>query len=281
MIRPVVPDDLAPAYELLARRDRHLVGVAETAEQHLRERWALPGFRGWVADEEGELAGYASLDAARELEHVATDAASGAALLEAALAAAGGPVSLTAFPEDVETVELLGGHGFVLDRTILRMWRPLRELPPAAAWPDRVAVRGYVPSDAGAVHELLDRAYAGWDPGYVARPHDDWLAFMTGHEEFDPALWLLAERDGRLAGCALLWRVTSGRGWVKDLVVSSGERGQGLGRALLVHGLRASAAAGAEAVGLKVDASNPTGAPELYASAGFAVDRRYDLWTRP
>ena len=64
------------------------------------------------------------------------------------------------------------------------------------------------------------------------------------------------------------------------LVVRSSERGRGLGTALLEHGLRASAERGATRVGLKVDASNPTGAPALYDRLGFVTDRRYDLWLK-
>ncbi len=53
------------------------------------------------------------------------------------------------------------------------------------------------------------------------------------------------------------------------------ERGRGLGKALLRHGFNAYRDRGAERVGLKVDADNPTGAPQLYERVGFVVDRRY------
>ena len=46
------------------------------------------------------------------------------------------------------------------------------------------------------------------------------------------------------------------------------------------HGLRVYAERGAERVGLKVDDSNPTGAPRLYASLGFETDRRYERWSK-
>ena len=34
------------------------------------------------------------------------------------------------------------------------------------------------------------------------------------------------------------------------------------------------------AVGLKVDADNPTGAPQLYERVGFVIDRRYTIWSK-
>ena len=103
---------------------------------------------------------------------------------------------------------------------------------------------------------------------------------MTGHDDFDPALWFLAERGGDLVGCALHWKPMQASGWVKDLVVRDDERGAGLGKALLHHGFRAYAERGAARVGLKVDANNPTGAPQLYERVGFVTDRRYEIWLK-
>ena len=47
----------------------------------------------------------------------------------------------------------------------------------------------------------------------------------------------------------------------------------GLGKALLQHGFREYARRGAARVGLKVDATNPTGAPQLYERVGFVTDQ--------
>jgi ribosomal protein S18 acetylase RimI-like enzyme len=103
---------------------------------------------------------------------------------------------------------------------------------------------------------------------------------MTGHDDFDPELWFLVEREGDLVACALHWREEHGRGWVKDLVVSETERGRGLGKALIRHALRAYQGRGVTRVGLKVDSTNPTAALHLYESAGFVIDQRYGIWIR-
>lgn len=279
-VRPFDPADLPAVLELLAARERRTLGVAETTEPRLRNRVELPGFDGWVAAD-GD--GYASLDAAQEVELVAGDDTVAAALLEQverrARARGFDALSLTATPEDGTLRAQAARAGFVHDRTTLRMWHALDAIP-EPAWAGGVTVRTYAAADAPAVKALLDRAYGGWDDAYVARPLDDWVAFMTDHDEFDPALWFLVERDGVLVACALHWRAHQGRGWLKDLVVDERERGNGLGTALIRHGLRAYAARGAERVGLKVDDANPTGAPRLYAKLGFATDRRYELWAR-
>ena len=160
------------------------------------------------------------------------------------------------------------------------MWRVLDDPIPEPTWTDGVRVRTYEPRDARAVKALLDDAYSGWDDTYVPRPHDDWLQWMTAHDEFDPDLWFLVERDGQLVACALHWKEHQGRGWLKDIVVRADQRGSGLGRALVEHGLRAYRERGAERVGLKVDSTNPTGAVQLYERAGFEVERRSGIWVK-
>jgi mycothiol synthase len=62
--------------------------------------------------------------------------------------------------------------------------------------------------------------------------------------------------------------------------VRESERGRGLGKALLHHGFAEYARRGVERVGLKVDAGNPTGAPQLYERVGFVIDRRYGTWVK-
>jgi ribosomal protein S18 acetylase RimI-like enzyme len=48
----------------------------------------------------------------------------------------------------------------------------------------------------------------------------------------------------------------------------------------LHHGFRAYAARDVGRVGLKVDATNPTGAPQLYERIGFETDQRLGIWQK-
>ena len=152
------------------------------------------------------------------------------------------------------------------------MWRALGGDLPVPRWPDDVAVRTYEARDAVAVKALLDEAYTSWDEAYLPRAQAEWERWMTEHDEFDPELWFLVERDGELVACALHWRETDGSGWVKDLAVRASDRGRGLAKALLHQGFRAYAERGVKRVGLKVEARNPTGALQLYERLGFVVD---------
>ena len=61
-------------------------------------------------------------------------------------------------------------------------------------------------------------------------------------------------------------------GWIMQLGTRRGYRNQGLGRAMLLVGMRAIQAAGMDTAALGVDADNPTGALHLYESVGFTVD---------
>jgi ribosomal protein S18 acetylase RimI-like enzyme len=281
-IRRTTEGDFDGVFDLLDARSRAAFGISELQREWLRHSWNLA--ESWVADDGGAIVSYAALTSAGELSHSAADPEVGDALLERVLEHAHQEgfrhLKVTVVPQDKPLSALVKRHAFSHDRDILRMWRSLNGDLPAPRWPGGVAVRSYTDSDAERVHALLDEAYAGWDPDYVKRPHADWLAFMTAHDDFDPAMWFLVERDGGLVACALHWKEFQQRGWVKDIVVREDERGNGLGKALLHHAFREYAERGATRVGLKVDSTNPTGAPRLYERVGFVTDQRYGIWIK-
>jgi mycothiol synthase len=283
-IRDANWDDFDAVFALLDARSRAAFGISEQKPEHLRQQWNLPGNGRWVAVANGTVVGYVQLDESQDVAHAAVDPDVGDALLahveEQARTRGFDHVAITAVPEDVPLDAAVRRNGYRVDREILRMWRPLNGDLPTPAWPDDVHVRAYTDSDALRVHALLDATYAGWDRDYVPLSHDGWLSFMTDHDEFDPALWFLVERDGDLVACALHWKENARRGWVKDIVVRASERGRGLGTALLHEGFRAYADRGVERVGLKVDSTNPTGAPRLYERVGFVIDKRYGIWQK-
>src|SRR5262249_38058579 len=194
----------------------------------------------WVAAEDGAIVGYAFLDESQHIGHAAIDPDVGDALFahveREARRRGFEHVSVTAVPQDKPLYAAVQRNGYALDREILRMWRPLDGELPAPRWPEGLTVRTYVADDAERVHALLDDVYRGWDRDYVARSHEGWLSFMTDHDEFDPSMWFLVERNGELVACALHWKEHQRRGWVKDLVVDEHERGKGIGKALLHHG---------------------------------------------
>jgi ribosomal protein S18 acetylase RimI-like enzyme len=284
-IRDATWEDFDAVVDLLDRRSRAAFGTSDVQAAHIRQRWQLPGATlGWVATDGDDLTGYASLDSTQEATIAAAAAATGDALLstveESARARGYDHITITTVDTDRPLVELVRRQGLDFDREFVRMWRPLEGEIAAPPWPSGTTMRPYDDADGERVHALLDEAYGGWEPDYVPRPHDEWLAFMTDHAEFDPALWFLVERDGDLVACALHWRESEGRGWVKDIVVRESERGRGLAKALLQHAFVAYKQRGVTRVGLKVDMTNPTGALQLYERVGFVTDQRYGIWMR-
>ena len=283
-IRDAIWDDFDAVFALLDARSRAAFGISEQKPEFLRQRWGLPGGGRWVAVEDRAVVGYVGLDEDQAVAHAAVDPEVGDALFAHAEHQARSRgfdhVSVTAVPEDVPLYGAVQRNGYTLEREVLRMWRQLNGDLPEPAWPEGIAVLSYEDADGERVHALLDEAYSGWDRDYVARSHEGWLSFMTRHDDFDPALWFLVERDGELLACALHWKENQRRGWVKDIVVRESERGAGLGKALLQHAFRAYAERGVDRVGLKVGSTNPTGAPQLYERVGFEIDQRLGIWQK-
>jgi mycothiol synthase len=283
-IRTATWGDFDEVVELLSARSRAAFGISQVKAIDVRYRWELPGYERWVAVDNDRLVGYSALDGTQDVVHAAADPDVGDMLLEQleerAQQRGFDHLSVIVVPEDVPLWSLVERNGFQRDRDVLRMWRTLNGDLPDPRWGAGVALRTYTNDDGERVHALLDEAYAGWDPNYVARSHESWLSFMTGHDDFDPALFFLVERDGDLVACALHWKELDGQGWVKDIVVRESERGQGLGKALLQHAFRTYADRGVRRVGLKVDSTNPTGAPQLYERLGFVTDQRLSVWIK-
>lgn len=257
----------------------------EVLEEHVRQRWNLPGYDvGWVAVQSGQIVGHAGLDGTQDASVLAVDPDAGDALLarvvERARERGFGHIAITAASDDEPLIALVRRNGLTVDREILRMWRALDADLPEPAWPSGVEVRTYTTSDGPRVQALLDSAYEAWDRDHIARSYEAWQAFMTEHDDFDPTLWFLVERAGTLVACSLHWKESDERGWVKDIAVRESERGTGLGTALLHNCFQAYAKRGVKNVGLKVDSTNPTGAPRLYERLGFVTDQRLGIWVK-
>ena len=277
-VRSATWDDFETVARVLARQSRTGGGGAMERAEFVRAEWELPSFEvgrdNWVAGDDG----YAAVTPAGGLVLAARDEATADVLLGRAVERAReqgfASLQLDVLNRDEQHARLVRVHPFELQTDVLTMWRGLRGNEPEPDWPAGISARTFEAADASSVHALLDEAYRGWDTHYVPLAHPDWVPLMTGDIEFDPTVWWLAERDGELVGCALWWS----SGWLKDIVVRQSERGRGLGSSLLRQGCAEFARRGKQRVGLKVDASNPTGAPQLYERLGFVTERREQIW---
>jgi GNAT superfamily N-acetyltransferase len=125
------------------------------------------------------------------------------------------------------------------------------------------------PGDLGRVVELHGAVYAreyGFDPtfeAYVAGPLAEYVHRAAPRER----LWL-AERGGRLVGCAAIVAAEPGVAQFRWFLVEPGARGTGLGRRLLDEALAFSRDCGYARVVLWT-VSALTAAARLYRAAGF------------
>jgi len=77
--------------------------------------------------------------------------------------------------------------------------------------------------------------------------------------------------DGDEVAAFSINHMRMGIGWLHTLGVRLAWRKQGLGQALMQISFRDFFQCGVKTIGLGVDASNPTGATELYMKAGMHV----------
>jgi ribosomal protein S18 acetylase RimI-like enzyme len=170
----------------------------------------------------------------------------------------------------------LSAHGWRHARSSFELVRPV-----SADWtiaepryPDGVELRPFTTDDASAMYHLI-YVDAGWAdiPGHPQREFDDWRhLFIT--DTTVPELQVLAWRGERLVGASTGRIFSDGTGWIAQLAVAKDERGNGLGRALLLEGLRRRREAGATVLGLAVQAENRN-ALNLYLDAGLQIDREW------
>jgi ribosomal protein S18 acetylase RimI-like enzyme len=184
-------------------------------------------------------------------------------------------VELLTFAGDGERIEAFERHGLRYLRSSFFLVRPDSAGPlPSAAFPAGVEVARYRwGDDDESVHRLIfvDAAWASV-PGHTER---DLAAWLGKDPQRDGAF--LARRDGQPVAWVRGRMLDSGRGYVNSLAVAKRERGQGLGRALLLHALADLQSAGAHGLALDVEAVNQT-ALGLYRSVGLKIEREWRIY---
>jgi len=149
----------------------------------------------------------------------------------------------------------------------------LRNEAAFAAWPESpIRFRKATNSDAAEVARQ-NAIYFGEEMGGV---DGEGVQILPEAEEQRGMTIYLAETDGRTIGKIHLQRI-NGLGGIYGLGVLPEFRGKGLGRAILLEGIRRLKAAGAAEVMLQVATGNE-GALRLYESCGFQTTSTMDYF---
>jgi mycothiol synthase len=283
--RKMTPADIAAVNDLLAAAER------ADGQRPLSDLLWLDlvhggraGFAGLVALEEGHdhAVGYAqvsrgndswALELVLHPQHRDEVAELGPRLLDAALdvirAEGGGHVDWWVFEPTVAHEQVASGAGLTPGRRLFQMRCAL-----PSPFPVTITTRPFVPGvDDEAWLAVNNRAFefhaeqGGWDLDTLRRRQQEpW---------FDPAGFLLHERDGRLAGFCwtkLHTDTVPVLGEIYVIAVDPDFVGLGLGEQLTLAGLQSIADRGVRTGMLYVDADNTT-AVSMYRKLGFTVHR--------
>ena len=183
---------------------------------------------------------------------------------------AAGSMDLWSYNQSPAASRVAAQFGFQPARRLLHLHRHMRRAPAAPAR-DGTVVRAFRPGhDEAAWLDLNARAFAT-HPEQAHWTLDD-LRARVEQPWFDPGDFLLAEKDGRLAGFNWLKieeRPDEGRvGEIYVVGVAPEHHGQGIGSLLVALGLRRMKDRGVDIAAIYVDDSN-TAAVALYEAAGF------------
>lgn len=280
--------------ELAADRRHEVIALVERSTARIGHRplsdhlWLdllhgdRPRVGGVLALEADRLVGYAQLSpsaggwvAGAVVDDNASETNSGllSGILELAARRGGGEVHWWILGDDALSDTVALEAGMAPERAVHQMVvdLPLADTSSPTA---NIAVRPFrVGHDESAWLEVNNAAFAGHGE------QGGWDVAMLGQRErepwFDPAGFLLHERNGRLAG--FCWtKLHHDRepvvGEIYVIAVHPDFHGLGLGRALTIAGLDSIAKRGVHTGMLFVDTTN-TAAIQLYRSLGFTVDR--------
>jgi len=162
---------------------------------------------------------------------------------------------------------LLEAAGYTRGHHYVQMEAEIAAGVPEAVWPAGVTLRTFEPGrDEAACHALQNLAWSQYKT-YEPVTFERWTD-LTREPDFDPALWFLAEDEGRLVGMCLC-REYEELAWVISLGVDPEARGRGLGEALLRHAFDRLRARGVTRVGLSLSSRTAQSAWRLYERVGM------------
>jgi mycothiol synthase len=287
-VRPATREDVAAVAELFGSVEEALLGRPPRVDVDMVEGWLQTiafETNTWLLEEDGALVAgaFAQLFGERgNFGGAVRPSAQGSGLggrliglAEMRLSDEGAArVHAWGFAADERAGELFRSHGYSEVRRFWEMAIALDEEPPEPGVP----IQSFREEDAEAFHAAIEEAFADhWEPH--PESFEEWWARQQARSNFDPSLWALM-RDGSEVVAVARNEMRASGGYVGVLGVRRAWRGRGYGRALLRHSFREFRQRGATHATLGVDASNATGATQLYESVGMHVEQEEIVWEK-
>lgn len=198
------------------------------------------------------------------------------------------PRELRSFALDIEEGDraLLAAQGYVPIRYGFEMRRFLSGRLPEHPMPPGLELRPVVPDDHRTIFDANNEAFLDhW--GHRERGEGEFRSMFHGPNS-DTSLWCVAWDGDQVAGVVInaIYHEENAklgirRAWLDQVSVRRPWRGRGLAKALCAASFRVLRERGMDEAWLGVDASNPTGALQLYEGLGFLVARRWQAYARP
>ncbi|HUO45637.1 MAG TPA: mycothiol synthase [Acidimicrobiia bacterium] len=246
--------------ELAAGPGEDLVGLAAEADRELVGYAGLtPGFEpGWWTLEVAVDPGWRTAEMFRDLLSAA---------VKTAAIKGGRAVRLWAFLPRL--VEAAFDTGFEAERELRRLWRPL-PVGATPVYPPGLVIDRFLPGrDNRALLDLNNAAFQGHPENGNWTPQV--LAYRMSQPWFDPEDVITVRQETRMIGFCWVKRERPGEGEIYVVAVAPEMQGRGLGRALMIDGLRIMARQGLAKATLYVDSGN-VAAIRLYEDLGFRLD---------
>jgi mycothiol synthase len=287
-VRPATKEDLAAVAELFGSVEEAVTGRLSRLDASAVDGWLHTisfETNTWLFEEDGQLVAGAFAqcfggrgNGAGAVRPSAWGRGLGAQLvdtMEARLGEEGARrIHSWTVAGDAGAATLLGTRGY---REVRRFWEMAIEF--SAPTPEAsVRVESYSEDDAKAFHAALEESFNDhWE--HEPEPFDEWQERQRRRENYDPSLWFVIRDKGEIAGVARC-EARPPAGWVGALGVRQPWRGRGYGRALLQHSFTEFRRRGYTRAGLGVDATNATGATQLYESVGMHADQEMIVWEK-
>jgi mycothiol synthase len=245
----------------------------------LRLRRPHPTTRHFLVSDNKDLVGYAQLESgpewsAGQLVVSPNDRRKGVGtqLLRRLIMESRTPLRVWAMGDTPAARALAAAVGMVRQRELLIMERPLDDGLPEPVVPAGVQIRPFVPGQDEQDWLRVNAAAFANHPEQALIDLED-LKDRMAEPWFDPHGFFVASRDGTMIGFHWTKQHQDQLGEVYVLGIAPSASGQGLGKALLLTGLRWLRQQGNTRVKLYVE-SDHRAAIELYLTYGFATASR-------